>query len=99
MRRENFISIDEFCAKNKIEISFIWSLQQAGLIEITTIKETEFIEVDQLRLLEKFIHFSYDLEISLEGIETIMHLLVRINNMQDEIRSLRNRLIHYEIEV
>ena len=34
------ISVDEFCANHDIEISFISSLAETGLIEITTIKET-----------------------------------------------------------
>ena len=40
MQTEYLIAVDEFCANLNIEISFISSLQQTGLIEITTIKET-----------------------------------------------------------
>ena len=96
MQTEYLISVDEFCASNNIEISFISSLQQTGLIEITTIKETGFIDTNQLQQLEKYIHLYYELDINLEGIETIMHLLQRINSLQDEINSLRNRLRFYE---
>jgi hypothetical protein len=96
MGTEYLIAVDEFCASHNIEISFISSLHQSGLIEITTIKNSGFIEADQLRQLEKFIRLYYDLDINLEGIETIDHLLLHINSMQDEIRSLRNRLRLYE---
>jgi hypothetical protein len=34
------IPIDKFCTSHNIEISFISSLQESGLIEITTIKES-----------------------------------------------------------
>jgi len=71
-------------------------LQQSGLIEITTIKEAGFIEATQLRELEKYVRLYYELDINLEGIETINYLLQNINTMQDEIRSLRNRLRLYE---
>jgi hypothetical protein len=67
------------------------------LIEITTIKETGFIDAGQLQQLEKFIRLYYELDINMEGIETITHLLQRINNLQDEIIALRNRLRLYEI--
>jgi len=97
MQTENLISINEFCINHNIEISFISSLQQTGLIEITTIKETGFIDVSQLRQLEKIVRFYFDLDINLEGIETITHLLQRINSMHDEITRLRNRLRLYEI--
>lgn len=96
MQTENLIPIDVFCATHNIEISFISSLQQTGLIEITTIKEAGFIDLDQLRQLEKFMHFYYELDINLEGIETITHLLQRMNAMQEEIIALRNRLRLYE---
>lgn len=96
METEYLIAIDEFCASNNIEISFISSLQQSGLIEITTIKESDFIEADQLQQLEKFVRLYYELDINLEGIETINYLLQRIGSMQDEITTLRNKLRIYE---
>ena len=96
MQTEYLITIEEFCVNHNIEISFIRTLQQTGLIEITTVKETGFIDVAQLQQLEKFIRLYYELDINLEGIETINHLLQRINNMQDEITALRNRLRLYE---
>jgi len=96
MRTRKLIAINEFCVNHNIEISFVSSLQQTGLIEITTIKETEFIDADQLRQLEKIVSFYYELDINLEGIETITHLLQRINAMQNEIIALRNRLRLYE---
>ena len=96
MQKENLIALDEFCANHNIEISFISSLQQTGLIEISTIEQTGFIDAGQLQQLEKFLRFYYDLDINLEGIETITQLLQRINSMQEEIISLRNRLRLYE---
>jgi hypothetical protein len=90
------VAIDEFCASHKIEISFISSLRDCGLIEVITIRESDFIEVDQLQKLEKFIRLYYELDINLEGIETINYLLQRINSMNDEIRLLRNTLRLYE---
>ena len=96
MQKEKLIALDEFCISHNIEVSFISSLQQTGLIEISTIEERGFFEVSQLQNLEKFLRFYYDLDINMEGIETITHLLKRINSMQDEINSLRNRLRLYE---
>jgi hypothetical protein len=96
MQSEYLIAIDEFCAKHDIEVSFISSLQQTGLIEITTIEEVGFIPMDQIQQVEKFIRFYYELDINLEGIETISHLLKRVNDLQEEIIELRNRLGLYE---
>jgi hypothetical protein len=97
MQPEYLIAVDEFCARHDIEISFISSLHQTGLIAITTIKETRFIDSGQLHQIEKFIRLYYEMDINLEGIETIAHLLQRIISQQDEIIALRNKLRLYEI--
>jgi uncharacterized Fe-S cluster-containing MiaB family protein len=96
MNKGNMIPADEFCASHNIEITFINSLQEAGLIEITTISETEYIHENQLNELEKIVRLYYEMDINLEGIETVIHLLQRINDMQDEITLLKNRLRLYE---
>jgi hypothetical protein len=96
VQKENLIAVDVFCANHNIEISFISSLQQTGMIKITTIKETSFIDANQLHLLEKLVRFYYELDINLEGIETISHLLQKISSLQNEIISLKNRLGLYE---
>jgi len=98
MQTQNLIAVNEFCTNLNIEISFISSLQQNGLIEIITVDETGYINLDQLQQLEKFTRFFYDLDINLEGIETITHLLQRVNSMQNEIIALKNKLRFYEIE-
>jgi len=97
MQTRNLIDINEFCISHNIEISFINSLHQTGLIEITNIEETGFIDVSQLGHLEKIVRFYFDLDINLEGIETINHLLERMQKMQNEIITLKNRLRLYEI--
>ncbi|MFA5973376.1 MAG: chaperone modulator CbpM [Lentimicrobiaceae bacterium] len=97
MQTEYLVAVDEFCASHNIEVSFISSLQQNGLIEITTIEQNGFIDAALLPQVEKFIRFYYELDINIEGIETITHMLDRIRSMQEEIIALRNRLRLYEL--
>jgi len=96
MKADYLIPLDVFCSSHDIEISFISSLHEAGLIEITTVEEAGFLNSEQLQQLERYIRFYYELNINLEGIDAIMHLLNRVNAMHDEITSLRNRLRLYE---
>jgi len=96
MSTEYLIAVDEFCASHNIEISFVSSLQQTGLIEITTVEDTGYIDAEQLQQLEKYLRLYYELDINLEGIDTIKHLLLRINDLHDEITALKNRLRLYE---
>ena len=96
--QEHLISTEEFCIHYNVEYSFIDSLQQYGLIEITRVNESAFIDTDKLNEIEKLVRLHYDLDINLEGIEAITYLLNRIKNMQTEITTLRNRLNMYESE-
>ena len=98
MTMEKLIPANELCEYYGIEFSFIASLNQSGLLEITTIEEKGYIQEDQLKNLEKIIHFYYDMDINIEGIETITYLLEKINNMQDELNNLRNKLHYFEAD-
>ena len=79
-----------------MDILFLHSLREAGLIEITILHENIFINQDRLPELEKLVRLHYEMGINPEGIETICHLLQRMNAMQEEIRVLKNRLGMYE---
>lgn len=96
MQKVSLIAVNEFCACHEIEISFISSLERNGLIEVITVSENLFIDSEQLQQLEKFVHLYYELDINLEGIETVMHLLKQIKSLQDENIELRNKLLLYE---
>jgi len=96
MQTDNLIAVNQFCINHNIDASFINSLQETGLIEITTINESGFVDEDQLHQLEKIAHFFFELDINLEGIETVTHLLQRVQLLQAEISTLKNRLRLYE---
>ena len=97
MNIQEFIPIDIFCRQHGVEISFISSLQEFGLIEVTRINEAECIPVNQLPEAEKLVRLHDELDINMEGIDVVTHLLQRIKNMQDEIILLKNRLRLYEM--
>jgi len=95
-RIDDLIAVNEFCVNHNIEISFLNLLQQNGLIEISTVESKYFVEKEQLPQIEKYVRFYYDLDINLEGIETITYLLQRVENLQNEIIKLKNRLRFYD---
>jgi chaperone modulatory protein CbpM len=98
MQTEEMIPADEFCIHHKIELSFIYSLKESGLIEMSSVEEKIFVPVSQLNQLEKLVRLYYEMDINLEGIETITYLLQRMNEMQQQIILLNNRLRIYENE-
>lgn len=96
MQPTDMISAYDFCVHHNIELSFIQTLQEHGMIETVTIEETLFVPNVQLETLEKIVRLHADLDINVEGIDTIIHLLQRIEEQQVMIRELRNRLDRYE---
>jgi hypothetical protein len=96
MEEENLIPADEFCTNYEIEVSFIHSLQECGLIELTTIEQRGFIPSNKVAEIEKYLHLHYDLDINMSGIEAIAHMLERVKNLQQEVSSLKNKLRLYE---
>jgi hypothetical protein len=97
MQEENLISANEFCLHNNIEVSFIQSLEEYGLIQITTSQEGSFITINQLGEVEKLMRLHYDLNINFEGIDAVTHLLKKLQFMEDEMLKLKNKLRLYEI--
>ena len=85
-----------FCASHAIEQSFIQTLYESGLIDITYIEEDPFVPVAQLEQLERIVRMYFEMDINVEGIETIIHLLQRMHSMQQEMTILKNRLHLYE---
>jgi hypothetical protein len=96
MQTHHLISADEFCTQYNIELSFISLLHENGLIEVTTVEQTKFIPEERIPELEKMIRLHYELDINLEGIEVITHLLQKIESMQHKMTDLKNRLRLYE---
>jgi len=92
MQNEDMVLVTEFCIHHNIELSFIHSLKEYDMIE-TVLKEEEiYLPISELPRLEKIIRLHFELDINLEGIETITHLLKRIELMQERITQLTNRL-------
>ncbi len=96
MQTDEMIPATECCIHYQIEATFINSLRDAGLIEVTVLEEQLYVPATQLPRLEKMVRLYYEMDINLEGIETITYLLQRMNEMQQEIIGLNNRLTRYE---
>ena len=96
MLTEEMISANEFCIYHNIDLTFITSLKDSGLIEISTVGEKIFVSESELSKVEKLVRLYYEMDINIEGIETITYLLQRLNEMQEQVVQLNNRLRMYE---
>lgn len=96
MSQEKFIPLHKLCELYKIEMSFFSSLNEIGLIQITTIEQSHCIHQDKINDIEKMIRMHRDLNINMEGIDIAFNLLQKINDLENELNSMKNRLRFYE---
>lgn len=91
MEHGNLIPAKDLCMYHNIEYSFIHELENSGLISVTSVKQEVFIPEDEMQKVEKFIRLHYELDINVEGLETINYLLEKMERLQQEILQLRNK--------
>jgi chaperone modulatory protein CbpM len=96
MAHEELIPIDVFCTTCHVDTTLIDTLEESGLVHLVVQREQRYIALDELERAEKMVRLHEDLGINVEGIEVIEYLLERIQDMQDEMQHLRNRLRRYE---
>lgn len=91
----NMILLNEFCASQHVEMSFIQSLEDYGLIELVIIDQSLCITSEELPRLERIIRLHRELNINPEGIDVINGLLQQLEEMQHQMNELKNRLDFY----
>ena len=92
MDTTQLISITQFCTHYNVPVRFITALQEYKLIEITITDSQDYLKTNQLNAIEKMMRLHYDLDINFEGIDAIYNLLKQVEQLQDEVRLLKNRL-------
>ncbi|WPR75563.1 chaperone modulator CbpM [Algoriphagus sp. NG3] len=98
MAQHNLILIETLCTHYEIEVSFVDSLYNLGLIEILTVEQTRFIPEEKVADLEKMIRIHQDLEVNPEGIDVIFNLLKKVDSLQNELADTKSRLRRYKLE-
>jgi chaperone modulatory protein CbpM len=96
MSPEELIPAREFCTFHHVELSFIHSMHDSGLIGMTIRDGAVFLPADELPKLERLVRWHYELSINPEGIEALSHVLQRLEYLLQENSTLRGRLRHYE---
>jgi hypothetical protein len=93
---ENRLLYSECLRIYEVEESFIDSLHEVGLIRVVGLDEERFIEYDDLPDLEQFIRWHYEMDINVEGIDALRHMLEKVRSLQSEIAQLRHELQFYK---
>ena len=90
--QNDLIIITDYCDKCHIDPSFIDILEDWDLIATQMSDGRRCLSFSQLPDVERYSRMYYDLDINMEGIDVIHHLLQRMDGMQREIDRLRGRL-------
>ena len=90
MNKENFILLDKICVYHNVEKSFFINLNEMGLIEIITIEQFQYIHHDKIAAIEKMIRMHHELNVNLEGIDIVLNLLQKIEDLQNELIAAKN---------
>lgn len=82
------IMLSEYCRRCEIDPGFVEVLAEEGMIDMVLIDEDRYIDEEQLRALTRFVAWHYELNINVEGIDAIRHMLEKIQHMQQRIAEL-----------
>jgi len=97
MENKKYIEITKLCEYYQIPEGFFVELQEVGLLEPPVIdKQHKAVDEDYLAELEKIMRLHYDLNINIQGIGTVLHLLNRIQDLENELRLLKKQLSIYQ---
>ncbi len=96
METKSIMPVADFCLFHQIELSFILSLHESGLINIIINEQTVFLPVSEIGKTEKLIRLYQEMDINVEGIEAIVYLLDRIESLQQQVVQLQNELSVYD---
>ena len=96
MESKNMVQVEEFCTHCNIEFSFIHSLEEFELIQVIEVQGNKYLTGDQLNKIEKMAALHRELNINLEGIDVVFHLLEQIEDLQQALTTVENKLRRFE---
>lgn len=96
MAKKEFIPISQLCDHYMVEVSFFKKLHDVGLVEITRFEKTECLHEDNLDNFERIMRIHRDLHVNVEGIDVVMNLLEKVEQLNRELYLVKSRLGLYE---
>lgn len=92
----DLIPATDFCVYHHVEITFIHTLAQHGLINVVTVEQTDYVQPDQLTRLEKLVRLHQELAIHPDDLDIVDNLLDQVERLQRQVTTLQNQLRFYQ---
>ena len=96
MGHGKLISVEYLCKVYQVEMLFFEELCDHSIIEIVIVKEEKQLPESFLEKVEQVIRLNKDLGVNPEGIDVIFNLLKKIDSLEEELISVKNRLSIFE---
>lgn len=96
MDSQKFVPVVHLCDMYHIEVSFFKELNDIGLIEIVSSKNVLYLHQDTIVEVEKIIRIHKELDVNIAGVDVVLNLLKKVENLQDELYRIQSRLRLYE---
>ncbi|CCH56835.1 hypothetical protein BN8_06222 [Fibrisoma limi BUZ 3] len=93
---ETLVSVNEFCVYHQVEVSFVYLLEQRGLIQTTQVDQSVYVHPEFVARLEKLVRLHQDLAVHADDLDIVINLLDQLEHLQREVVQLQNRLAFYE---
>ena len=91
-----YITITEYCSYNQVEPDFVMALVEGGILQLRNEQNEPSIDYEELEALERYRRLRYDLDINIQGLSAIHHLLDKMQQMQFEMKRMENAITFYE---
>lgn len=88
----NRISCEEYIHLYNVELNFLESLEESGLLYLETDDDVKYIFYDDLARVERLSRWHYDLDVNIPGLEVIEELLRKMENLRTENLRLQQEL-------
>lgn len=96
MEEQEYIPVLQLCEHYELEITFFDKIREVGLLEVTTYSEQLCISQERLSDFERLIRIHRDLDVNLEGIDVVFNLLKKVDQLNNELTAVKNKLRLYE---
>ncbi len=96
MNLKQYIPLDTVCTHYQIELAFVQRLGEMELIEFQTVDQLVCIHEDHLTDLERLLRLQRELNLELDSMDVVLHLVKKVEHLQAELARLEARLRIYE---
>ncbi len=96
MDTQKYVPVLHLCELYHAEFSFFKELNDIGLIEIVSVKNTMYLHEDHLIEVERIIRIHRELNVNIEGVDVVLNLLEKVEELQNKLNRIQSRLRLYE---